>query len=168
MEVTHELLHELFEYKDGVLYWKKSRPGIKSNMIAGYLDNSGYIRIRVNHSRYLIHRLIYLMHYGYLPDRIDHKDNNPLNNRIENLREATNQQNSLNRKLNKNNTSGVKGVYWRKDTNNWQVRVTINGNFKSLGSYNDLELAELVANEARDKYHGEFANHGKQDEKVST
>ena len=58
------------------------------------------------------------------------------------------------------NTSGVKGVSWRRKSKKWTVRVTVDGEYKSFGSYDDLELAELVAIEARNKYHKEFANHG--------
>ena len=100
-----------------------------------------------------------MMHYGYLPKYIDHVDGDSVNNRIENLREATNQQNAYNQKLRKNSTSGVKGVNWDKDTNKWRVRIQINGKHTHIGSFEDLMLAELVAVEARDKYHKEFARH---------
>jgi hypothetical protein len=42
----------------------------------------------------------------------------------------------------------------------YQVKINVNKNTKSLGTFKDLELAELVAMEARNKYHGNFANHG--------
>jgi hypothetical protein len=56
-----------------------------------------------------------------------------------------------------NNTSGIKGVCWHKSTNRWYVQLQVNKKMKYLGIYEDIELAELVAIEARAKYHGEFA-----------
>lgn len=169
MEVTQELLHKLFEYRDGELYWKVSRGRLaKVGDKAGWISKKGYLNTKINGKCYLNHRLIFLMHYGYLPEMLDHKDTNTLNNRIENLREATRSQNNRNVKLRKDNTSGIKGVSWFKKSKKWLAQVTINKKQVYLGLYEDLELAELVATEARNKYHGEFANHGKQDEKVST
>lgn len=171
MEITKELLHELFEYKEGELYWKvytssKTKPGDK----AGCKNSHGYIQISIKKKLYQAHRIIFFMHNGYFPKYVDHIDGNRLNNRIENLRKATNFENSWNSKIRKNNTSGIKGVNWNKSRKKWEVRLrfAVTGKNLYFGRYVDKELAELVAIEARNKYHGEFANHGKQDEKVST
>ena len=51
-------------------------------------------------------------------------------------------------------------TWWKKDKNKWQAFIYLEGKQKNLGHYDDLELAELVAQEARLKYHGDFANHG--------
>jgi hypothetical protein len=59
---------------------------------------------------YLLHRLIFLYHYGYIPDVLDHKDRDRSNNKIENLRAATNSINASNTKVYKSSTTGVKGV----------------------------------------------------------
>lgn len=166
MEVTQELLHELFEYKDGVLYWKVSRtPKIKIGDSAGTLYKTGYLYTWIKNKQYRNHRLIFLMHHGFLPKYIDHVDNNPLNNRIENLREATKSQNGYNQKLNKKNTSGIKGVCWCKTKKRWKVQIWVEGKNKHLGYYDSIEVAKQVVQEARLKYHGAYANHGKQNEK---
>jgi len=99
------------------------------------------------------------MHHNYFPEYIDHIDNNPLNNKIENLRECTLSQNSQNQKLKSNNTSRIKNVTWHKRVKKWQVQIMINGKNKYFGVYEDLHLAELVATEARIKYYAEFARH---------
>lgn len=57
----------------------------------------------------------------------------------------------------KDSTSGIKNVSYRKDANKWGVRLSIKGSYKSFGSYDDKELAELVATLAREKYHGDYA-----------
>ena len=169
MEITQELLHELFEYRNGVLYWKIKRPnGIQIGDKAGSIDRHGYLITGFFGKRCLNHRIIFLMIKGYLPKYLDHIDGNPLNNCITNLREASLSQNSYNTKRNCRNTTGVKSVYWNKVNKKYGVRIRTNSGRKFFGYFEDLELAELVATEARNKYHGEFANHGKQDEKVST
>lgn len=169
MEITQELVRYLFDYKNGALYWKNSRSTkIKPGDFAGSRDKWGYINIDINNKKQKAHRLVFLYHHGYLPEIVDHINGNPSDNNIENLRAATKSENARNAKRNSNNTSGVKGVIKYKDSGKYGVFVTLNYNRMYLGVYDDLELAELVATEARNKYHGEFANHGKQDEKVST
>lgn len=161
MEITQELLHKLFEYKNGILFWKiRPANNIHIGAKAGSLHHTGYYQVRINWKFYRTHRLIFLFHHGYLPKFIDHINGIKHDNRIENLRVASPSQNCHNRRVNKNNTSGVKGVTWHKRDKKWYVRVGILGNLKSFGYYDDLELAELVAIEARNKYHGDFANHG--------
>lgn len=161
MTITQELLKELFEYRDGKLFWKTSRKNqIKINTEAGCVSTSGYCDIRVNNKLYRAHRLIFLMLKGYLPKYIDHINRIKDDNRIENLRECTQSENLRNTKTYSNNTSGVKGVSWKKDKNKWQAFIYLEGKQKNLGHYDDLELAELVAQEARIKYHGDFANNG--------
>lgn len=157
--MNQEMLHQLFEYRDGELYRKIKKGKANVGDIAGCDDGEGYMKTRVNGKKYRNHRLIFLMHHGYLPDFVDHIDGNRSNNRIENLREATKNQNGYNRKLSIRNTSGVKGVTWYKQTKKWRVQIRIHGVKTSIGYFDDLELAGLVAEEARNKYHKEFANH---------
>lgn len=160
--LSQEYLQSLFDYRDGNLYWKKliKQNQVKVGDIAGTKHPNGYVYIHIKNKNYVAHRLIFMLHHGYLPEFIDHINGIRSDNRIENLRPVTKSQNSLNAKLSKSNTSGVKGVCWDSDTKKWLVQVTINKKQKKIGRYDDLELAELVAIEARDKYHKEFANHG--------
>ena len=155
-ELTKEYLHEIFEYKDGELFWKVKRKRINLGDKAGRISKRGYKQIGVDGALYSSHRLIFFMHNGYLPETIDHINGNRADNRIENLREVTLSQNQMNRKFSKN-SSGVKGVVWHKLNNNWMAQLRFNGKNKYLGSFKDLELAELVVIEARDKYHGKYA-----------
>ena len=88
---------------------------------------------------------------------VDHINHNPLDNRKSNLRICSNQQNICNCELAKNNTSGVKGVYWAKDKQKWTVQVTINNKTKYIGRYSTLEEAIKAREEAAKKYYGEYA-----------
>ena len=157
-ELNKDKLLELFEYKNGELFWKK--PFGKKTKIgnkAGRKQSLGYIQVNVNKKSYLAHRIIFAMHNGYFPKFIDHINGNKSDNRIENLREVTASQNLQNTKKPITNTSGYKNVYFHPSRNKWQVKLVVNKTNKSFGYYDDLELADLVAQEVRNKYFGEFA-----------
>jgi hypothetical protein len=152
--ITQARLKELFDCVDGHLIFKKTGLIKKETPIN---KNHRYARTYLDGKVYAIHRLVYLFHKGELPKIIDHIDNDRANNKIENLREATQQQNCLNRARHSNNTSGCKNVHWDKAVQKWAVAMSINRIRKTFGYFEDLEFASLVAEEARRKFHGEFA-----------
>jgi hypothetical protein len=159
--ISQNELLEFFDLKNGVLYWKVSKPHskYKAGDIAGRKVKDGYMQVCVNRIRILNHQVVFKMFYGYVPKIIDHIDGNIQNNSVQNLRPATTSQNQYNSKISIRNKSGVKGVSWYKKTNKWQVRVSVNGKQTNFGFFDDLELADLVAQEARTKYHGQYARH---------
>lgn len=104
------------------------------------------------------HTLMWWLHHGALPvGDVDHRNLIRSDNSITNLRIASRSQNMMNIFKHKDSTSGIKNVSYRKDANKWGVRLSIKGSYKSFGSYDDKELAELVATLAREKYHGDYA-----------
>jgi hypothetical protein len=149
-----------YDSETGIFTWINCGCKKFNGLVAGHSNNRGYLNIHFNSKLYLNHQLAWMYIYGYIPKYIDHINGDKHDNRIANLREATNQQNCLNKKLNKNNTSGIKGVSWYKPSKKWYAQLSINGKIKNLGYFEDIELAELVVKEAREKYHGDFANHG--------
>ena len=160
--LTQSQVKEMFDYReDGKLIRKFSsgRCGKAGSVVGCYNSkhlgtrDCRYISTKVHGKGWQVHRLIFLYHHGYVPEQIDHINRNSLDNRIENLRPADSSLNAINRKLFSNSTSGVKGVSWHKYQKRWFVYVDVNKKRKNIGYFNDLELAELVANEARDKYH---------------
>lgn len=90
---------------------------------------------------------------------VDHIDRNPLNNRRNNLRIATNGQNSRNvPKTSAKRSSVYKGVSWHKRKNKWIASCAINSRNKFLGYFNDeIEAAKAYDLSAKE-LHGEFAN----------
>jgi hypothetical protein len=163
-DLTVDLLNHLFEYdkETGNLIWKIQQRGIRKGSIAGSVKSHGYLCVGINYKSYRAHRLIFLMHKGYLPKTIDHINGDRLDNRIENLRAATVGQNQHNRKTNANNTSGYKGVSWNKACKKWLSQIKLEGKRIHLGYFDNVEEAAEAVRKAREELHGDFANHGEQ------
>ena len=89
---------------------------------------------------------------------VDHIDNDKSNNKIANLRWATHSQNSQNKSMMSNNTSGVKGVIWDKSSNKWRARITIDGIKVHLGYFKNLEDAKQVRITKANQAFGVFTN----------
>lgn len=153
-------IKENLRYEDGNLYRLQNRGGRLAGSVAGWVTTCNgrlYKKININRKTMYVHQIIFLMHYGYMPDCIDHVDGDSLNNRIENLREATQSQNMGNSRMKNTNTSGYKGVTFRKDTKKWSAGIMVNGKHISLGSYLSKEdAANAYANGAK-KFFGSFA-----------
>jgi len=141
---------ELFTYDDGLLISNKT------GTIYCNLDREGYVRIRVSGKEYRAHRIIWEMHNGPIPEGmlIDHIDRDVFNNRIENLRLATRQQNNAN-KGKSGSTLLPKGVVKVRDK--YRARIHYNGKTTSLGMYNTPEEAGHAYHTAALDLHGEFA-----------
>jgi len=155
--ITQELLHQIFDYRDGHLFWKIAKPKVAKNSRAGSAFTNKYIQVKLNQKRYYIHRLIYLYHHGILPQYIDHIDGNSANNKIENLRPATQSQNLGNSKQKNNNTSGYKGVCWDGQRKKWLARIQIHYQFIHIGRYNSPKEAAIAYNNAALHYFGKYA-----------
>lgn len=119
----------------------------------------GYLVAKINYKHIQFHNLI--MNFipsdnpGYVVDHIIHPnmDQNKFDNRKANLRIVTYHQNSANRCLNKNNKSGKNGVHYNKKAKKWIARISVQGKRICLGSYNNLEEAIKVRDQAEIKYY---------------
>lgn len=161
--MTQEEIKLIFNYKDGNLYWK-IRPAtcVNVNDLAGCIRKTdGYHVIRYKNKMQYAHRIVFLYHHGYLPKFLDHINGNKNDNRIENLRECTTQQNTFNHKLRLDNTTGYKHIYKEANSKKFRVRIQINGKNINFGNYFDIDYAKFIAEAMRHKYHGEFANNGR-------
>jgi hypothetical protein len=163
MELTQEKAHELFDYKEGVLYWKpkilsRNRPSVKAGKKVGADNGNGYEKVRIEKKSYYIHQLVYLMQYGYIPSMIDHIDGNRKNNSIVNLREVNSYQNICNQKIREDNTSGFKGVHFNKQKKKWQAKLWVHG--KQIARlFESKDLAIEFMGLFREMAHGQFARH---------
>lgn len=158
-EITQEYLKEIFDYKDGNLFWKKrTGPRSKINEIAGHLRKNGYVQVILHRKIYVAHRLIWLWIHGEWPkNEVDHIDGNKSNNKIENLRDVTKSQNQQNRLKTRQNTSGYKGVFFHARSNKWIAKITLNKKQNYLGYFSSPLDAHNAYCEAAKKFHGEFA-----------
>lgn len=165
-DISAECVKSLLNYdrQSGVFTWKSGRKPGTTGKVAGSAHHSGYQIIGIYGTYYMAHRLAWLIEHGEWPVAlIDHVNGDRSDNRIVNLRSADFSQNRRNSKMNSNNKTGIKGVSWNSGMSKWHARIRCQGSYKHLGFYTDIELAELVINEARAKFHGEFANLGHKD-----
>jgi hypothetical protein len=157
LAISHDYVLSAFDYQDGNLIRKIGRVN-EIGQVAGCLHKGkGYIHVKIKAKCFKAHRLIFLYHHGYLPECVDHIDGDKTNNKIENLRAATKEENCRNQKIRSTNKSGYKGVKWVEHCKKWQVEVCKNYKQLRFGMYEDLELAGLVAIEATELIHGRFS-----------
>ena len=161
-KLTIERLRAVLDYdpETGIFVRIRSK-GVHQSK-AKMLPKDKRIRISIDGRRYLASRLAWAYVYGeLLPEdvQIDHRDLDILNNRISNLRPATNAQNQANRALQGNNTTGFKGVSFDKERGKW--RACIGGGKRgrqiTLGRFSSPEYAHKAYCEAALKQYGEFA-----------
>ena len=115
-----------------------------------------YDKYYINNSKLgRLHR--YIMNYNG-KDFIDHINNNPLDNRKENLRIVTPTQNNMNRKSNKKSSSKYIGVFYDKIGNKWRAYIKINNKNIHLGCFTNEEDAAKARDDATLKYFGEYGN----------
>jgi hypothetical protein len=149
-------LRDLFEYANGKLFWRVNRGRVHAGDEAGTIGQIGKMYVQVDKKKYLVHRVIWMLHNDDCPEFIDHIDGNPLNNRIDNLRPATKSQNAMNRKMHRNNASGFKGVY-QIPSKKFAASICISGKNKYLGVFETPELAQNAYALAAQQYFKEYA-----------
>jgi len=131
------------------------KPALNCKGTAGYFSGNIFNR------KYFAHRVAWAIYSGAWPERqIDHINGNTLDNRIENLRSATNQENGKNRAIGTNNTSGAIGVYWSIDKSKWLVKINKNGKRKHIGYFKNKDDA-ISARAKANLECGYHANHGR-------
>jgi len=159
--ITRERLKELLVYdlQTGIFIRRIYFWGNKKGDIAGHTGIKGYLQIQIDGTRYQAHRLAFLYVLGYMPIEVDHINQIKTDNRWINLRSATRTVNNRNRRLGKNNKTGIYGVRWRSDSNKWRSIITANNKAISLGSHTCFFEACCARKSAENKY-GYHVNHG--------
>lgn len=163
------VIEEWFFYhaRTGKLFWKK-KPNrrIRIGDEAGTVTNHNYYQVTLHHKRYLVHNLIWIMHYGPIPQGFepDHIDHNGLNNLIDNLRLVTHIKNLHNKSMQVNNSSGVNGVSYSTSHKKWRARIQVRGKEIFLGYFDSEKDGFDARKDAESKYKF-HQNHGKKREK---
>ena len=169
-----QYLLECFDYAPdtGILTWKE-RPQHHFKSVGrmlsihklwagkpvGQVGTKGHIHVELDTCRYTAHRIIWKMWYGTDPAvYVDHINGDKTDNRIANLREATNSQNQANQRSRaKVSNICVVGVNYHKRDKSYRAYMTVNGKSKHLGNYRNLQDAIKARQEAEILYQGEFS-----------
>jgi hypothetical protein len=156
-ELTAERLRYLLDY-DPITggFTRKVRhcSSVSVGEVAGYNGGHGYMMIGIDGRKYKSHRLAWLYMHGRWPaNEIDHINGIRSDNRIENLREATNAENRQNQKVPKNSTSGHIGVNFDKRYGKWRARIKKARKEFSLGYFSSIEDAIAARAKAKAKMH---------------
>lgn len=126
-----------------------------------FKDPDGYLRTNANtadgkRTSILLHQVIMgVSGCNLMPDHIHGRDSRN-DNRKSNLRIVNRSQNNINQPLRKDNTSGVKGVNWNKDSSKWRVRIQVNHKRILIGDYDTLDEAKRARENAAKIYHKEY------------
>lgn len=162
--LTQEMLKKMLHYDPltGVFMWLEDRDNHMKGTEAGHLwfskvRNKKVRKISINSKIYFAHRLAVIYMTGSCPKVVDHKDRNPENNRWENLRGSSYSGNTANADCSKSNTSGVKGVHFRKDQNCWAAHISQLGKHYHLGFFDNKEDAMGAYEAKAQELFGEFA-----------
>jgi hypothetical protein len=139
----------------GVLTRKYSGGGQEAGAIVGSLHKrKGYLYAGVKSKVHLVHRIVFGMHFGWLPKGLDHIDGDKLNNRPDNLRPCDQSQNNCNRGA---VTGKFKGVSWYAPLKKYVAQIQAKGIKKNLGYFSDPVNAAKAYDKAALQLHGAFA-----------
>ena len=158
-EMDRDELSSIVSYdpEAGKFTWARSDRRAVAGSEAGSVNSRGYRYIQVNGQKVRANRLAWFMSYGVWPElHVDHINGDSQDDRLCNLRLATNAQNTFNGRLNSNNSVGVKGVTLRKESGRYRAYITRDKRIW-LGTFETIEEAEAARFAAEIHYHGEFA-----------
>lgn len=120
------------------------------------VNDGGYITT-VTWSRGFALRLSRLIMHCPKGKYVDHINHDKMDNRKENLRIVTPQQNAMNQSLKSNNKSGVQGVCYDKSRDKWMATITYKYKTINLGRFDDFNDAVSIRKDAEEKYFGKYS-----------
>lgn len=161
IDLTQDILKQFLEYdpETGDWRWLKSTGKmINEGDSAGTISVHGYRIITFLGVKYRAARLAFLYITGSWPKKeADHDNRCKLDDRWSNLFDRTRSENQLNRDLQSNNTSGVRGVYWDADREKWNVQIKKDNINHFVGRFDSFEEAVAARDSAATNLHGDFA-----------
>lgn len=175
-DLTQQQFRELFSYdKDsGMLRWMPKKDGDLSSArsvsswntkyagrLAGSKGAAGYLRVNVQGKKHFVHRVVWVMANGEIPTnmQIDHINHIRDDNRLQNLRLVTHQENNKNISLPRKSTGPTIGVIKNKRTGSWVAQIKVDGKKIHLATTKDMNEAIRIRAEANKKF-GFHENHG--------
>lgn len=173
MALTKERASAVVRYENGRLFWNrrplnefKSEQGCNAFNAAFSGKEAGCesaikkghrYMVRIDRTLYPRARIVFLIHYGYMPKIVDHINRDTLDDRIENLRAATRTQNQANAKRRKHCQSGYKGVARSRNGSRWHARIRKDGKCIHIGTYDSPAEAHAAYVAKAKELFGEFA-----------
>lgn len=160
--LTKEFIDTMFNFdvSTGIITYKHdgNNQYAKRGREAGWIENTGYRRIKIGKHRYMAHLLVWCHVTGTYPAdcEIDHINLNKLDNRFCNLRSVTKSQNCMNRRRRVDNRTNYKGVTFDKSSGKYLARISVNGDRKRIGYYDTPEAAWFAYVAESEKLHGEY------------
>jgi hypothetical protein len=143
---SQEDLLKTFRYEDGQLYWREQRYRRDLSKPAGSKFRNGYLSVSWSRggsrSRLLVHRVVWIMHHGVVPQTIDHINRDRADNRLENLRDVSLSVNHMNRRDTHYRHSLPRGVTMQK--NKFKAQRRLNGEQVCIGVYDTAEKAFIA------------------------
>ena len=159
--LTQARLKELLHYdpETGIFTFRINRNRFKAGELAGYINDQGYLKLAVDGKEYRASRLAFLYMEGYTPEyEVDHINRDRNDDRWCNLRHVSRQCNARNIGIRSDNKSGIMGICWRKDTNQWKSYISIDGKLINITHSNKLIDAVKARLEAEKKYNFQNCN----------
>lgn len=157
--ITYEEVRRLFKYNKstGQLTRRIYRSqNAKKGDVVGTISN-GYLYTSIDNKKYPVHRLIWLYHYGYLPENdIDHINRSRSDNRIENLRHVSRSCNLRNSPARESSKCGIRGVYYCNNAKKWIAQISINKKMVHIGCYSSIICAAKARNEMEQKHYDNY------------
>jgi hypothetical protein len=141
----------------GDLFWVRAGRGRSLTNPIRSPDKQGYLRINYDKGVFRVHKVVWYISYGIVPDLIDHINCDPSDNRLANLRMANKSTNGANRPCQKNNTSGFKGVSFRPRDSSWYVQVRQKGAYYSKHGFLTAKEAAMHYDQVAKNLFGEYA-----------
>lgn len=145
---TQAEVRQLFDYDNGYLYWKvRAGRNVKPGQRVGPLASNHYVHVTIKGLKYKAHRIIWIWHNGPIKPhiQIDHINGIKDDNRIENLRPVTLQENAFNIK-------SVKG-YYKTASGKWVATIFYNGKSHHIGTYKTEALAKAARERKKNELH---------------
>jgi len=153
--ITHSQLLELLSYDEnsGQFQWLKSQGRTSAGSRAGTIHSLGYRIIGIDGSLYRANRLAWFYVTKEWPAGVvDHINRDKSDDRFANLRDVSHRTNCINRGCQKNNTSGITGVRFEKQSGKWFAYIKAHGKMRSLGRFDTMDLAIIARRVAEQSY----------------